>query len=92
MLSIAFDAWLQPSWQATLPSIAKPLMPAGDLFSSGTAGKPKCIVHMPAGCCCSTRRSRCSTATKENDRLFYHTTCGWMMWNWLVSAFASKAT
>ena len=63
------------------------------MFSSGTTGVPKCIVHGAGGTLIQhTKEHMLHTDIKENDRVFYFTTCGWMMWNWLVSALASKAT
>ena len=63
------------------------------MFSSGTTGVPKCIVHGAGGTLIQhTKEHLLHTDIKENDRMFYFTTCGWMMWNWLVSALASKAT
>jgi acetoacetyl-CoA synthetase len=67
--------------------------PAAILYSSGTTGPPKCIVHRAGGLLVkhlSEQQLHCDV--KEGDRVFYFTTCGWMMWNWLVSALASKAT
>src|SRR5262245_48191178 len=67
--------------------------PAAILYSSGTTGPPKCIVHRSGGLLVkhlSEQQLHCDV--KEGDRVFYFTTCGWMMWNWLVSALASKAT
>jgi acetoacetyl-CoA synthetase len=63
------------------------------LFSSGTTGPPKCIVHS-AGAILLThlREHQLHCDVRPGDRVFYFTTCGWMMWNWLVSALASKAT
>lgn len=63
------------------------------LFSSGTTGAPKCIVHGVGGTLLQhLKEHRLHVNLKEGDRLFFFTTCGWMMWNWLVSAFASEAT
>ncbi|HEX9258166.1 MAG TPA: acetoacetate--CoA ligase [Acidimicrobiales bacterium] len=63
------------------------------LFSSGTTGRPKCIVHRAAGVLLMHRKEhRYQCDVHEGDRVFYFTTCGWMMWNWLTSALASKAT
>jgi acetoacetyl-CoA synthetase len=63
------------------------------LFSSGTTGKPKCIVHGAGGALLQhLKEHRLHTDIRRDDRLFYFTTCGWMMWNWLVSGLASGAT
>lgn len=63
------------------------------LFSSGTTGKPKCIVHSVGGTLLQhAKEHRLQCDLKPGDRLFYFTTCGWMMWNWLVSALASGTT
>jgi acetoacetyl-CoA synthetase len=63
------------------------------LFSSGTTGPPKCIVHGAGGTLLQHRKEHLLHAdVHPGDRLFYFTTCGWMMWNWLVSGLASKAT
>ena len=67
--------------------------PLAILFSSGTTGAPKCIVHGQGGTLLKhlcEHRLHCDI--KADDRVFYFTTCGWMMWNWLVSALASRAT
>ncbi len=62
------------------------------LYSSGTTGAPKCIVHGIGGTLIQhIKEHRLHTDVKTGDRLFYFTTCGWMMWNWLVSGLASKA-
>ncbi|MGB2288426.1 MAG: acetoacetate--CoA ligase [Candidatus Puniceispirillaceae bacterium] len=62
------------------------------LYSSGTTGAPKCIVHGIGGTLIQhIKEHRLHTNVKAGDRLFYFTTCGWMMWNWLVSGLASKA-
>ena len=63
------------------------------LYSSGTTGRPKCIVHSAGGALLThVKEHRLHCDVKPGDRVFYFTTCGWMMWNWLVSALASKAT
>ena len=63
------------------------------LFSSGTTGKPKCIVHGAGGTLLQhLKEHRLHCDLRRDDTLFYFTTCGWMMWNWLVSGLASGAT
>ena len=63
------------------------------LYSSGTTGKPKCIVHGAGGTLLQhTKELLLHVDLHPGDRVFYFTTCGWMMWNWLVSALATKAT
>lgn len=63
------------------------------LFSSGTTGKPKCIVHGVGGTLLQhLKEHRLHTDISRDDVLFYFTTCGWMMWNWLVSGLASGCT
>jgi len=85
----------------TAPYEARPLTfaqlpfrhPLYILFSSGTTGVPKCIVHSAGGTLLQHLKEHglhCSLT--EGDRLFYFTTCGWMMWNWLVSGLAVGAT
>ncbi|MCO6389736.1 acetoacetate--CoA ligase [Aliihoeflea aestuarii] len=63
------------------------------LFSSGTTGIPKCIVHSAGGTLLQhVKEQQLHGGIVEGDRVFYFTTCGWMMWNWLVSGLASGAT
>ncbi|MBS0365409.1 MAG: acetoacetate--CoA ligase [Proteobacteria bacterium] len=63
------------------------------LYSSGTTGVPKCIVHGAGGTLLQHLKEHLlHTDLKRSDRLFYFTTCGWMMWNWLMSALATGAT
>ncbi len=63
------------------------------LYSSGTTGAPKCIVHGAGGTLIQHMKEHLLHCDiKPDDRVFYFTTCGWMMWNWLVSALACQAT
>jgi acetoacetyl-CoA synthetase len=67
--------------------------PAYILYSSGTTGKPKCITHRSLGVLLMhLKEQRLHTDVRPGDHFFYFTTCGWMMWNWLVSGLASGAT
>lgn len=63
------------------------------LFSSGTTGIPKCIVHRAGGVLLQhLKELRLHADIRDGDRFFYFTTCGWMMWNWLASGIATGAT
>jgi acetoacetyl-CoA synthetase len=63
------------------------------MFSSGTTGPPKCIIHGAGGTLLQhLKEHRLQCDIRPGDRVFYFTTCGWMMWNWLVSALASEAS
>ncbi len=63
------------------------------LYSSGTTGRPKCIVHGAGGTLLQhLKEHQLHCDVGPGDRLFYFTTCGWMMWNWLASGLASGAT
>jgi acetoacetyl-CoA synthetase len=67
--------------------------PLAILYSSGTTGSPKCIVHGAGGTLIQHLKEHAlHTDIRPGDVVFYFTTCGWMMWNWLLSALASKAT
>jgi acetoacetyl-CoA synthetase len=62
------------------------------LYSSGTTGKPKCITHKVGGTLIQhLKEQKLHCDIRPGDRVFYFTTLGWMMWNWLVSALASEA-
>jgi acetoacetyl-CoA synthetase len=63
------------------------------VYSSGTTGVPKCIVHGAGGTLIQhLKEHQLHCDIKRGDRVFYFTTCGWMMWNWLVTVLASDAT
>ena len=63
------------------------------LYSSGTTGKPKCIVHGAIGTLIQHKKEHdIQGSIRPGDRLFYFTTCTWMMWHWLVSGLATGAT
>ena len=63
------------------------------MYSSGTTGVPKCIVHSAGGTLLQQlKEHRLHCDVREGDRVFYFTTCGWMMWNWLVAALGAGAT
>jgi acetoacetyl-CoA synthetase len=63
------------------------------MYSSGTTGKPKCIVHGAGGTLLQhLKEHHLHVDLRRNDRLFFFTTCGWMMWNWLASGLAVGAT
>ena len=63
------------------------------LYSSGTTGKPKCISHRSGGVLLQhLKEHQLHCDIKPKDNIFYFTTCGWMMWNWLITSLASKAS
>jgi acetoacetyl-CoA synthetase len=88
------DAFLNPFAPKPLTFKRLPFNhPVYILFSSGTTGVPKCIVHGAGGTLLQhIKEHRLQCDLRDGERLFYFTTCGWMMWNWLASGIASGAT
>jgi acetoacetyl-CoA synthetase len=91
MLREFVDPW---RWQTEIEFAPLPFdHPLYILYSSGTTGVPKCIVHSAGGTLLQhLKEHRLHADVRPGDKLFYFTTCGWMMWNWLASGLASGAT
>lgn len=92
--TIALKEWLAPHKPNTISFLQASFdTPLAILFSSGTTGAPKCIVHRAGGLLLQHKKELSLHANiKRGDRLFYFTTCGWMMWNWQLSALSIGAT
>ncbi|KRB49763.1 acetoacetyl-CoA synthetase [Rhizobium sp. Root708] len=88
------DTFIAPYDPAELEFVRLPFShPLYILFSSGTTGVPKCIVHSAGGTLLQhLKEHRLHCGLQPGEKLFYFTTCGWMMWNWLVSGLAVGAT
>ncbi|WP_202901097.1 acetoacetate--CoA ligase [Methylocaldum szegediense] len=92
--AIRFDDYLAFYHAREIPFVRLPFnAPLYILYSSGTTGVPKCIVHGAGGTLLKHLEEHLLQCdVRPNDRVFYFTTCGWMMWNWLASALACGAT
>ncbi|MDX1512152.1 MAG: acetoacetate--CoA ligase [Gammaproteobacteria bacterium] len=89
-----FDEFLSANQPGEIDFERQPFEhPVYIMFSSGTTGVPKCIIHGAGGTLLQhLKEHRLHVDLKAGDRLMYFTTCGWMMWNWLVSGLASEAS
>jgi acetoacetyl-CoA synthetase len=92
--AVAYDDFVAPFAATEIAFTRFPFAhPLYILYSSGTTGVPKCIVHCAGGAILQHKKEHLLHCDiKPGDRVFYFTTCGWMMWNWLISALASEAT
>jgi acetoacetyl-CoA synthetase len=92
--ALDWDVWLAPHVAGPIDYVQVPFdHPQYILYSSGTTGVPKCIVHGAGGTLLQHLKEHLlHSDVKPRDRVFYFTTCGWMMWNWLVSGLAAGAT
>ncbi|HEX9390706.1 MAG TPA: acetoacetate--CoA ligase [Usitatibacteraceae bacterium] len=92
--AIAWDDWLTPFAPAEIEFAQLPFNhPLYIMYSSGTTGVPKCIVHSAGGALLMhLKEHQLHCDIRAGDRVFFYTTCGWMMWNWLITALASGAT
>ncbi len=91
---VTWDDWLAPHRGLPLEPVALPFShPGFILFSSGTTGRPKCIVHSAAGVLLKVLSEQAfHLDIRPGDRVMYFTTCGWMMWNWLLCGLGRRAT
>lgn len=92
--AVIMEAYLEP-YKATDVSFERVEFshPLYIMFSSGTTGVPKCIVHSHGGSLMTLiKEHQLHIGMEEGDKVFHFTTCGWMMWNWLVTGLASGVT
>jgi acetoacetyl-CoA synthetase len=91
--AISWTDWTRGGAEAIDLFVRRPFdHPLYVLYSSGTTGPPKCIVHGAGGTLLQhLKEHQLHCDVRRDDRVFYFTTCGWMMWNWLVTALASEA-
>ncbi|MBF0375280.1 MAG: acetoacetate--CoA ligase, partial [Alphaproteobacteria bacterium] len=92
--AVALGEFIQPFAAGEIDFARLPFAhPLYIMFSSGTTGVPKCIIHGQGGTLLQqVKEHRLHCDVKDGDRVFYFTTCGWMMWNWLVAGLAANAT
>ncbi len=92
--AVTLDAFLKPNAPKAVTFTRLAFNhPVYILYSSGTTGVPKCIVHGAGGTLLQhLKEHRLQCDVRPGDRMFYFTTCGWMMWNWLASGIGSGAT
>jgi acetoacetyl-CoA synthetase len=91
---VTWEDWLAPHRGRALEPVPLPFAhPGFILFSSGTTGRPKCIVHSAAGVLLKVLSEQAfHLDIGPGDRAMYFTTCGWMMWNWLLHGLGRRAT
>jgi acetoacetyl-CoA synthetase len=92
--AVLWDEWVADAPDRPLTFTGLPFdHPLYIMYSSGTTGLPKCMVHGAGGTLLQHLKELVlHTDLRREDRIFYFTTCGWMMWNWLVSSLAVGAT
>lgn len=93
-IATSYEQWATDGLTDDLVTEALPFdHPLFIMFSSGTTGKPKCIVHGAGGTLLQhIKEHQLHVGVESNEKIFFFTTCGWMMWNWLVSGLAADAT